>query len=550
MLRRTATPGLLNMAGVLIVLALVLALALRAAGANPPAVAEFAPQAQQINQAPPEQTSIVGRGPNGAGTGAASPSPQPSPSLAAGAVISRCVGDPPRQIEDPQSPPCVAGWAGNNGGSTSGGVSGSSVSIAIPESPPTGSSTALTREQLDLQLFFNERFEFYGRKLSFFGASTQGNHADSPNVAAMRADADTVAAQEPFASADYPDNGGAEIVYYDELAGKHVISAADESAAREGEAYIDARAPYEWRLLPGVDIVERNLGEWICKSFAGRRAFRAGPGLNGMPRKFALLLSTYSDGFSPDTSPLTSTLTACGITPDVQQDRYSQPNDGGTAETAMAHFRANGDTSLICVCEAGDTWLVQMPAAESENYYPEWLTSSFGGGPDWDFNAQTFGHQDASEFANQMGLSFYNKSVATAQLPVVWAIHQVDPTDTIPDFTAHDMQKSYDGLLILASGVQMAGPRLTPFSFQSSLFRTAFPDPGAGGPPYYQARVGFASGHHHFFQDAAPIWWSTTDVSSWSGQGAWCWAAHGVRYELGSWPAQDAALSEGREPCY
>jgi hypothetical protein len=51
---------MVNSLAALLVLALVVALAVRATSAGPPPIAEFAPRAQQIQQAPPEQTSAVG----------------------------------------------------------------------------------------------------------------------------------------------------------------------------------------------------------------------------------------------------------------------------------------------------------------------------------------------------------------------------------------------------------------------------------------------------------------------------------------------------------
>src|SRR5207248_11263003 len=104
-----------NLAGAVLLVAIVIPLALRAAQGSPPAIAEFAPRPQHpITNAPSEQTSTVGRNGNGAAVG---PSPSPSPSASpAGpprAAVKHCVGDPPRQTEDPQSPPCVPFWSGN-----------------------------------------------------------------------------------------------------------------------------------------------------------------------------------------------------------------------------------------------------------------------------------------------------------------------------------------------------------------------------------------------------------------------------------------------------
>src|SRR5437879_6356423 len=107
--RGQRVPGVLNLLGAALVVAIVIPLTLRAAQSSPPAIAEFAPTPQHaIANAPPEQTSSFGRNPNGA-AGAPAPSPSPTrPAIKPSAELKHCVGDPPRQTEDPQSPPCVA----------------------------------------------------------------------------------------------------------------------------------------------------------------------------------------------------------------------------------------------------------------------------------------------------------------------------------------------------------------------------------------------------------------------------------------------------------
>src|SRR5258708_27045116 len=77
--KRSRIPGVVNV-GLAAACALVVALfALRASSSQPPAIAEFAPQAQQqIKQAPQEQTALAGTGEGGSLTGAFLPSPSPS----------------------------------------------------------------------------------------------------------------------------------------------------------------------------------------------------------------------------------------------------------------------------------------------------------------------------------------------------------------------------------------------------------------------------------------------------------------------------------------
>ena len=69
------------------------------------------------------------------------------------------------------------------------------------------------------------------------------------------------------------------------------------------------------------------------------------------------------------------------------------------------------------------------------------------------------------------------------------------------------MAARYSSLLLLASGIQLAGPNLTPATFQAGLMRAdQFPNPGARGAPYFQARVGAERlARHRLDLDVEPV---------------------------------------------
>src|SRR5688572_9616548 len=171
MRQRPQAPGLVYTALALILLVMLAAFALTSRQPPPPTIAEFAPQAiENITDAPNDQSSSSGRGggTGGAGGGLETPEPPPDAQQINVPRVRRCVGDPPRQIEDPQSPPCVPYWEGDNGGATSKGVTRDEIRIA------SGDNGDL-REAAN---FFNRRFEFYGRKIQMI--NTSGAHGSSP----------------------------------------------------------------------------------------------------------------------------------------------------------------------------------------------------------------------------------------------------------------------------------------------------------------------------------------------------------------------------------
>jgi hypothetical protein len=146
-------------------------------------------------------------------------------------------------------------------------------------------------------------------------------------------------------------------------------------------------------------------------------------------------------------------------------------------------------------------------------------------------------------------VSFRNKLLPRQDMPWFWALREADPNADPGATTYYSADSRYEQLLLLASGIQLAGPHLTPQTFAAGLQRARFPNPGAQGPPYYQARVGFDGGRHTMSADATMFWFDpsrpgTIDPSS---PGAICYVDHGRRYGLGQWAKSDPVFFSG--PC-
>ena len=132
-------------------------------------------------------------------------------------------------------------------------------------------------------------------------------------------------------------------------------------------------------------------------------------------------------------------------------------------------------------------------------------------------------------------------------MPWYWAVREADPTSDPQGNTYYASNSRYYQLLLLASGIQLAGPDLTPASFQRGLQAARFPNPGAGAAPYFQARVGF-QGQRHVMSADASMWWydpnrpGTIDAST---PGSVCYVDRGRRYALGEWRRSDPAFFRG-----
>lgn len=558
--RRGAPAGYLNAAlSVLTVLA-VLAIALRANSQSPPQIAEFAPQAQQIRTAPQEQTSQVGSA--GGGLGGGLPSPQPAPSPPGSTIFLHCVGDPPRQIEDPQSPPCVPYWQGSNGGATSPGVSADAIELGMPSDcqTSTGSGESAT-EYNDLINFFNERFEFYGRKIVTFCLQT-GN--GSAMAAGQQADADAMAAHQPppFASTMY--RGGASQYYVQKAACEHHIIAITYYILPRSKGYMDSCAGYIYQYLMNFEGESAALGQWACARLAGGKAVHAGGNDNSAPprpltsldRKFGIILQTVYSDEPLSVQPLRDALAACGITvadKDVLDNPVQDPTASAIpenpyqADNAMLQLKNDGVTSIFCLCNLW-TYGAFARASDSQQYYPEWLATSYGG-----LDAEVFtvdlGQAPADQLAHEFGLTFKPREIPIPEEPYYQAMREVDPGTNPkgPDSVDVEVdQEVYRDLLVLMSGFQMAGPHLTPQTMASGLERAVFPNPDT---PLRAGHVGFAGYTYSMTVDAAEFWWGNGQPSPYpEAPGAVCYVDDGVRHAAGQWPRGGDPFFKG--PCY
>jgi hypothetical protein len=519
--------------------------ALDAGRSSPPSVAELSPSdANQIRNAP-HQLGSAGNGspspsPTPTPSGRTSASPSATPSIDSAAVF-QCVGNPPRQIEDPQSPPCVPYWKGDNGGVTSYGVTRDEIRIAVPQGPqfetPRDDEEAIAK-------FLNAHFEFYGRKIRLVPFYVLDGTFAEPNPTHEISDARYVYSQaKAFAATAYLDRKGAEMPFYDELARLKVVS-VQGSGALTTEAHLRAHAPYEWSFNTATDVMFANLGQFTCAQLAGNRAIYGGPyswSPSTPTRTFGVLSTKTPDGTEADVTPLTTALRACGVKPVVIH--AAQAQQASDAVNPVIQLSQAHVSTVMCVCDVG-SFRDYMTAADGQGYNPEWEISSYlGAALD---NSPNQAPPDQSQHI--IGLSFNNKYLPNPQMPWYTAMRQGDPSASIPTgTTGYQVDNFYEQMLVLASGIQLAGPHLTPATFQSGLQRAVFPDPGSGGAPYYQSGVGFGGGSHAMKTDAAMVWFDNTQPGTENPQstGAICYVRHGERHGLDGWRHQQPAFRSG-----
>jgi len=528
-------PGVVYSALAAASLVFVAAITLTASQPPPPSIAEFAPQAvEQIKEAPTEQSSAFGSGEGGAcppgaegceadevigGELAARP-PRPVVDVAR---VRRCVGDPPRQIEDPQSPPCVPYWEGDNGGATYKGVTRDEIRIYVPANSARTPSLAYPL----FEAFFNSRFEFYGRKLRMVLQSR-----DSCAEADQRADAVEAESFEVFASAHYQCHYG--YWYLDELARRGIIGITSEPPSG---AYLADRRPYVWSYPMDTDAIFANVGEWVCGRLAGGDAIHAGDeALRTKERSFGVVHHSVNLDEPIELGPLEDALAACGADPAVSIPHTYGDRAGAT--NVMLQMQERGVTSVICLCHFQGNWSNLARAATTQSYHPEWLMNTYIGGDA--SGAVRLIPPDQAE--NAFGITIEPRVLRVEDEPWYWAACEVGEC---LEAEAGTRAMQYRGMLLLASGIQMAGPNLTPETFEAGLQSTMFPNPDH---PNLPGKVGFAGRSYSMTTDGAEIFWSATAQDPNDGSaGHYCYVDGGARHGRGSWPQGGDPFF--KEPC-
>jgi hypothetical protein len=537
-----------------------------------PAIAEFAPQAVEQIKAPPRQqengatgsqavpmpsssspSSSASRSSHDASS-SSSTSASPSPTSSSGVPIDRtrirqC--NARTQTANPQSAPCVNYYAGSdNGGATAQGVSRDEIRVGI-----VTDDAATIRVMNALATYFNQHFQFYGRSITLvpFGGNldlTSNDPAVENAAAAAAREQHLFAVLGPsFQTLDWS-------TFYDALARDHIISVPYSNELGRTTSEFVGNAPYEWSFAPSTDAEEQALADWACTSLAGHPAKFGGTDVATKTRRFGILLQQTASQPVED-APLVQGLTSCRHAPTVVTVDPGTADDI-TVQTALARLQQAGVTSVFLL---GDINLdrVGLTNAATLGYHPEWLTGALGydgandfrlesieGGGDW-------GRPAIDEVTHMLGLLPDNRPLDYTNAWWTQAVLEIDPGFSSSYESQFGDQDAaiYNAFQLLGNGIQLAGPRLTPASFERGLLGTTFPDPNAGAAPYYQAGYGFGAGDYNAVQDYAVIWWSDQAPPFnyvQGGQpesGSFCLVGNGKRFAPGSWPALSALFDPG-----
>ncbi|MQA92776.1 MAG: hypothetical protein GEU90_21565 [Gemmatimonas sp.] len=398
---------------------------------------------------------------------------------------------------------------------------------------------------------FNNRFQFYGRKL-VLSHHPLGWFGDTASDVTRAVEMDET--DKSFAGVTPPGQSR----FYKEVARRHLILTMVSWVTNvvHTEKELAKWHPYTWQYTMAGDRYLSNIGEWICKRIAGKRAKYARSPLNSQKRRFAVhLQKTPFAGESAGTGSLRAALSRCGATP----KRTSVNDSGGgfagsfteaQADTEITRMRRAKVNSVICICPWYEESMLTN-AANRAGYVPEWITTAHH--PPWSGVPASFPSPNGDR---RFGLLPNPMHVPLQREPGFQALRDAGGRATGADMTvwagtghdAHTALRMYRQMLLLASGIQMAGPKLNPQTFGAGLQRTRFPNPP---DPRRPGKVGFIDGDHSMINDAAQVYWDRKTRGHYVDEsgGTTCFLERGKRYKLGRWGKARGAFFT-RPPCF
>jgi hypothetical protein len=574
-------PLALLVVGFVMVIA-ILPSALNLPQANPATTPEYAPVPPGKDNGPPPPNGNLaalglgsssgitdtGPGPNGGGS---APPPPADAVVRRNPSTKRCVGNPPRQTDDPLSPPCVGFFKGDNFGATYAGVTKDEVRILFyMESgsycgtsqgcvdspvnayddlgqPPSDNEYIIDHELRIWQRYFNDRFQTYGRFVHFFVYWTNSYTTDETPEQRRADAADNYDHVKPFAVISFAKANGDD----------YSAAMAQHGALNFGGYYERSESSFQqyprllWGYPPAVEIEANIFSQYVCKkvvpypvSFSGN----SGSLGNGNPRKLGLLSSGDPNVpvFQLFASLVKSQVQKCHgdiviertfpVTGHIAYDG----TDPSYAASNMAAFQSQGVTTIIWA----QGWETQQSkAAQSIGYFPEWVVAGDGlseGNNNGQFQAP-LAWNHAVEVTNVTAQS------VPQEKPCYKGYSDTEPGASQADITGYGCWL-YTNIFEVFTGVQVAGPKLSPQTVDEGFH--AIPNVASNDPRV--PACFFEANDYTCVKDAQAEWYDSQAQSPASSQpGCYRMMDLGKRYLADGWPDGDvmARRNTQSDPC-
>lgn len=480
----------------------------------------------------------------------------------------RCVGNPPRQTEDRLSPPCVAFFSGDNGGATHRGVTADEVRVVLyepywnncgqrnfvdmakPEEDPDGYYQYLRA----YQRFFNERYQTYGRFVHFW--VHQGTCEPTPEN--QRADAlEAYKRIRPFGVMLSPAsqlNVGSFGAYLDVLVERGAVGFLSPSSSTSNPRRYYQRFPgHIWGHNPTLELQAQLFAEYVCKKVVNRPVtFSGNPTDQGRPRKIGHLYANppHFPELQESADAVARHIRQCGgeisltrTTTYTNTATATLQGDPGPTEEAAANMAAFKQEGITTILWTGLVDISHGRAGAAIDYRPEVVML---GSLNMDTN-EAGSLQDPSFWRNVWTVS-QNAYIARPDgQPCAAAALEADPEADV-DEARYQCDYLYIPMRQLFTGVQLAGPRLTPESMDEGFHAIpAVASTDASVPACF-----YEPGDYTCVKDAIAEWWDPAGPGdNYPGQpGCWRLSDNSKRYLAGTIPREDVvARKRANDPC-
>ncbi|HEY2832170.1 MAG TPA: hypothetical protein VGJ14_07070 [Sporichthyaceae bacterium] len=444
-------------------------------------------------------------------------------------------------LQDPigtYSPTCLD-FTGDNGGATAPGVTANTITVTMrgqdtsskqddnselakkAKSAGIAQDPAAQQRTLDaLVAYFNKTYQLYGRQVKVVKYTGRGSQlAEFTGGGQEQANADALkAAQELHAFADL---SATSQPYLDALVRQKVIAIGGVNLPA---SYYRAKAPYAWGQLIDCTALMNSAVDLLAKRFpAGQPAVRAGStATRGQTRKFALLVPD-DPVYQKCVDEAAGQLRAAGIS-FAKQIHYAVNFTAMQQEAPniAAQLKQAGITTVVLVTDPILPYFL-TGAATQQDFWPEWFVTGTIG-TDIDVAGQFY---DQDQWQNAYGQSYlvFGQGPASPAYKAYKSMRAEEPASIV--------DVMYQTLLMLFTGLQEAGPNLTPQSFEQGMFSWG-PHVGAYG------RWSFSPNDFTSTDDAREVYYDPRAISAFNSRpGAWVALNGGKRYRGATWPAGD-----------
>jgi len=357
-----------------------------------------------------------------------------------------------------------------------------------------------------------QNFQFYGRQVVFYIVEPNSLSIQDEQAAAVAA-AHSGLFGSPFQYS----------VSCEQWAIRKLVSMCDELS----DNYYAKHDPYLWGGYMGGTEITKFAAEYWCKKLVGKNAIFAGdPTFHTVRRKFGAV--TYNDrGYGEDAANGQKMLKQqCGedelliyMTPGTDTAQGS-----AAFASAATRLKAAGVTTVV----PGLDWISTAAltnAAANQGYFPEWYVCDCGALS----RNQLAQLQNQAEWKGAFGLSGLEVERPNNETECYRAYHAVDASND-PNYVNCTYQ--WRELVLFMSGIQGAGPHLTPQTFKKGMYSMGM---RYYDHPRWAIGGGYGPGYYSYPHNVAEVWWDATarDPQNNNGVGAYRYTYDAKRFCLG-----------------